>query len=141
MNFFLLKLPLLSFVFNHHGHFEVSNTIKEDSSGEPGLLFVVFFKAGEIAVGRPEGDFPGEGLWSWASLFTGMLRAPRGVCGADRVASGCARCRFPPSWGRFTPRHRRQLPHVCSGSDQRCLQASVWSKRGFFQAAPGSLFK
>ena len=43
--FFLLSLPLLSFVFNHDINFEVSNPIKKETTQRGAwIVFVFFFK-------------------------------------------------------------------------------------------------
>ena len=146
--FFLLKLPLLSFVFNHHGHFEVSNTIKEKTAqgGAWAIVCSFFFKAGEIVVeAARRSDFPGEGLWRQLGLTFRRNATPalRGVCGVQTEWRQGARARdFPPSWGALHPAASSAAARVCSAliKERDHLQASVWSKRGFFQAAPGSLF-
>lgn len=85
--FFLLKLPLLSFVFNHHSHFEVSNTIKTAQRGAWAIVCSFVFKAGEIAVEvARRGDFPGEGLWRRLGLtfHRNVTPALREVCAGCR---------------------------------------------------------
>lgn len=138
---------MLSFVFNHNTHFEVSNTIKEMTAQRGAWVIVrsFVFRAGEIAVESVRGMTSlvrGCG-GSWVSLFTGVLHLPSDRCvwSADSAVSGhTLGCR--PSCGCFTPRHywHLTLSALLRSERETTYRHLFWSKRRFFQAAQNHFF-
>ena len=146
-NFFLLKLPLLSFVFNHNSHFEVSNTIKELTAQRGAWVIVrsFVFRAGEIAVDSARrNDFPGEGLWRELGLAFNRNVTPalRQVCVECRQRGVRTHTRLP---AELRVLHRSALlapDPVCSAPirERDHLQASVLEQTSFLSSSPESLF-
>lgn len=139
--FFLLSLPLLSLVFNHDINFEVSNTIKKETTQRGAWIGFFFFKEWGIAVEDVRRNaFLGAGLWRRLGIVfnENFIPALRYAC-AQSIASVVSRYTPPnylPSWRCFIPqpcRHLTLLALLWLRKEISCRHL-FWSKCGFFQA-------